>query len=101
MAYSSYVINKSTHLDRFVISIDHTRKSFKKEFKKCAATLTDFKYTILLLEIIDKVFLMSNIERIYDSSTPFILDNDIQTPSKFTSSKDYEQYFTLKHINMM
>ena len=40
---------------------------------------------------------MPNIEHIADSSIPSILDNDIKTPLTFTTTKDYERYFTLKH----
>ena len=58
-----------------------------------------FNHTVLLVHIIDKVFIVPNIEHTADPSIPSILDDNINTPSKFNSNEDYERYFTLKHRN--
>ena len=68
MAYSSYIIRKLYQLDSLISSVDQARKRFKKEFKKCASTYNDFKHTILFVEIINKVFIMPNIEHIQASN---------------------------------
>ena len=73
MAYSSHIISKTYHLD----SLIHSRRKFKGEFKKCALSYEQFKHTVLFVNIIDKVFIMPNIEHTADSSIPSILDNNI------------------------
>ena len=47
--------------------------------------------------IIDKVFIMPNIEHTNDSSIPSLLDINIKTPSTFFSNADYERYFSFKN----
>ena len=42
---------------------------------------------------------MPNIEHVYDSSIPSILDDNIKAPSTFKNNDEYEKYFTLKHRN--
>ena len=97
MAFASHIISKTYHLDSLIHSVEQARRKFKREFKKCASSYKQFKHTVLFVNIIDKVFIMPNIEHISDSSIPFILDNNIKTPSTFHSSEDYEKYFTLKN----
>ena len=97
MAYSSHIISKIYHLDSLIHSVEQARRKFKREFKKCASSYKQFKHTVLFVNIIDKVFIMPNIEHISDSSIPSILDNNIKTPSTFFSNEDYERYFTFKN----
>ena len=97
MAYSSHIISKTYHLDSLIHSVEQARRKFKREFKKCASSYKQFKHTVLFVNIIDKVFIMPNIEHIADSSISSILDNNMKTPSTFNSSEDYEKYFTLKY----
>ena len=52
---------------------------------------------MLFVEIMNMVFIMPDIEHLADSSIPSILDNNIKTPSTFTTTKEYERYFTLEH----
>ena len=97
MAFASHIISKTYHLDSLIYSVEQAGRKFKREFKKCASSYKQFKHTVLFVNIIDKVFIMPNIEHISDSSIPSILDNNIKTPSTFNSSEDYEKYFTLKN----
>ena len=97
MAYSSHIISKTYHLDSLIHSVEQARRKFKREFKKCASSYKQFKHTVLFVNIIDKVFIMPNIEHIADSSISFILDNNIKNPSTFNSSEDFGKYFTLKN----
>ena len=97
MAYSSHIISKIYHLDSLIHSVEQARRKFKREFKLCASSYKKFKHTVLFVNIIDKVFIMPNIEHIADSSISSILDNSIKTPSTFNSTDDYERYFTLKN----
>ena len=97
MAYSSHIISKTYHLDNLIHSVEQARRKFKRDFKKCASSYKQFKHTVLFVNIIDKVFIMPNIEHIADSSISSILDNNVKTPSTFNSSEDYEKYFTLKN----
>ena len=97
MAYSSHIVSKIYHLDSLINSVEQASRKFKREFKKCASSYNQFKHTVLFVNIIDKVFIMPNIEHIADSSISSILDNNIKTPSTFNSSEDYEKYFTLKN----
>ena len=94
MAYSSHIISKTYHLDSLIYSVEQARRKFKREFKKCASSYNQFKHTVLYVNIVDKVFIMPNIEHIADSSISSILDNNIITPSTFNSNEDYERYFT-------
>ena len=97
MTYSSHIISKIYHLDSLIHTVEQAGRKFKKEFKKCASSYNQFKHTVLFVNIIDKVFIMPNIEHIADSSIIFILDNSIKTPSTFDSTEDYERYFTLRN----
>ena len=97
MSFSSHIISKTYHLESLIHSVEQARRKFKREFKKCASSYNQFKHTVLFVNIIDKVFIMPNIEHIADSSIIFILDNSIKTPSTFDSTEDYERYFTLKN----
>ena len=97
MAFVSHIISKTYHLDSLIHSVEQARRKFKREFKKCASSYKQFKHTILFVNIIDKVFIMPNIEHIYDSSIPSILDINIKTPSTIHSNEDYEKYFALKN----
>ena len=97
MAFASHITSKTYHLDSLIHSIEHAGRKFKREFKKCASSYKQFKHTVLLVNIIDKVFVMPNIEHISDSSIPSILDINIKTPSTFHSNEDYEKYFTFKN----
>ena len=90
-------MSKIYHLDSLIHSVEQARRKFKREFKKCASSYNQFKHTVLFVNIIDKVFIMPNIEHIADSSISSILDNSIKTPSTFNSNEDYERYFTLKN----
>ena len=94
MAYSSHIISKIYHLDSLIHSVEQAKRKFKREFKKCASSYNQFKRTVLFINIIDRVFIMPNIEHIADSSISSILDNSIKTPSAFNSNEDYERYFT-------
>ena len=86
MAYSSHIISNTYHLDSLIYSGEQARKKFKREFKKCASSSKQFKHTVLLfVNIIDKVFIMPNVEHIADSSISFILEDNIKTPSTFNS----------------
>ena len=96
MAYSSHIISKIYNLDSLINSVEQARRKFKREFKKCASSYNQFKHTVLFVNIIDKVFIMPNIEHIADSSISSILDNSIKTPLTLNSTEDYERYFTLK-----
>ena len=98
MAYSSHIISKIYHLDSLIHSVEQARREFKREFKKCASSYNQFKHTVLFVNIIDKVFIVPNIERVADSSISSILDNSIRIPSTFNSNEDYERCFTLKNI---
>ena len=100
MAVALHIISKTYHLDSLIHSIEQARRKFKREFKKCASSYKQFKHTVLFVNIIDKVFIMPNIEHISDISIPSILDINIKTPSTFHSSEDYEKYFTLKNRNI-
>ena len=97
MAYSSHIISKIYHLDSLIHSVEQAKRKFKREFKKCASSYNQFKRTVLFINIIDRVFIMPNIEHIADSSISSILDNSIKTPSAFNSNEDYERYFTIKN----
>ena len=97
MAYSSHIISELYHLDSLINSVDQVRRKFKREFKLCALSYNQFNHTVLFVEIIDKVFIMSNIEHLADLSIQSKLNNNFQKPSIFTTSKDYERYFALKH----
>ena len=97
MAYSSHIISKTYHLDSLIHSVEQARRKFKREFKKCASSYNQFKHTVLFVNIIDKVFIMPNIEHTADSSISSILDNNIKTTSTLNSSEGYERYFTLKN----
>ena len=97
MSFSSHIISKTYHLDSLIHSVEQARRKFKRDFKKCASSYKQFKHTVLLVNIIDKVFIMPNIEHIADSSIPSILDNNMKTPSTFNRSEDYEKYFKLKN----
>ena len=97
MAFASHIISKTYHLDSLIHSVEQARRKFKREFKKCASSNKQFKHTVLFVNIIDKVFIMSNIEHISDSSIQFILDINIKTPSTFHSNEDYEKYFIFKN----
>ena len=59
-----------------------------------------FKHTVLFVNIIDKVFIMPNIEHIADSSISSILDNNIKTPSTFHSNEDYKNTLHSKIENI-
>ena len=97
MDFSSHIINKTYHLDSLIHSIEQARRKFKREFMKCASSYKQFKHTVLFVNIIDKVFIMPNIEHIIYPNISSILDNNIKIPSTFNSSDDYEKYFTLKN----
>ena len=97
IAYSSYIISKLYHLDSLMNSVEQARRKIKREFKKCALSHKQFNHTVLFLEIKNKVFIMPNIEHLSHLSIPSILDNSIKTPLIFTTTKNYERYFTLKH----
>ena len=97
MAFSSHIINKTYHLDSLIHSVEQARRKFKREFKKCASLYKQFKHTVLFVNIIDKVFIMPNIEHIIYPSISSILDNNIKIPSTINSSGDYEKYFTFKN----
>ena len=97
MAFASPIISKTYHPDSLIHSIEQARRKFKREFKKCASSYKQFKHTVLFVIIIDKVFIMPNIEHISDSNIPSILDINIKTPSTFHSNEDYERYFTFKN----
>ena len=47
--------------------------------KPTLASSTKFKHTVLFVNIIDKVFIMPNIEHTNDSSIPSLLDINIKT----------------------
>ena len=87
MAFASHIISKTYHLDSLIHSVDQARTKFKIEFKKCASLYKQFKHTVLFVNIIDKVFIMPNIEHISDSSIPSILDNNIKNPSQSSVMK--------------
>ena len=97
MAYSSHIVSKICHLNSSINSVEQARRKFKREFKKCASSYNQFNHTVLFVNIIDKVFIMPNIEHIADSSISSILGDNIKKPSTFNSTKDYEKYFTLKN----
>ena len=97
MAFAPHIISKTHHLDILIHSVEQARKKFKREFKLCASSYKQFKHTVQFVNIIDKVFIMPNIEHISDSSIPSILDNNIKSPSTFYSNEDYEKYFTFKN----
>ena len=88
-----YIISKTYHLDILIHSVEQARRKIKREFKLCASSYTKFKHTVLFVNIIDKVFIMPNIEHTSDSSIPSLLDINIKTPSAFFSNADYERYF--------
>ena len=90
-------MSKIYHLDSLIHSVEQARRKFKSELKKCASSYNQFSHTILFVKIIDKVFIMPNIEHIADSSISSILGDNIKKPSTFNSTKDYEKYFTLKN----
>ena len=46
---------------------------------------------VLFVNIIDKVFIMPNIEHTSDSSIPSVLDNNFKTPSTFFSNEDFRK----------
>ena len=100
MAYSSHIISKIYHLDTLINSVEQARRKFEREYKKCALSYNQFYHTFLFVNIIDKVFIMPNIEHIADSSISSILDNNIKTPSIFNSTEDYEKCFTLKKLKI-
>ena len=64
MAFASHIISKTYHLDSLIHSVEQARRKFKREFKKCASSYKQFKHTVLFVNIIDKVFIMLNIEHI-------------------------------------
>ena len=97
IAYLSHIISKLCHLDGLIDSTEQARRRFKREFKLCASTHKQFNQTVVIVEIIDKVYIMPNRKHIADSSIPSILDDNIKTPSTFATNKDYKRYFTLKH----
>ena len=43
--------------------VEQARRKFKREFKLCASSYKKFKHTVLFVNIIDKVFIMPNIEQ--------------------------------------
>ena len=100
MAFSSHIISKTYHLDSLIHSVEQARRKFKREFKKCASSYKQFKYTVLFVNIIDRVFIMPNIEHISDSSIPSILDINIKTPSTFYSNEDYKNTLHSKIENI-
>ena len=91
MAYSSHTISKTYHLDSLIHSVEQARRKFKREFRKVASSYKQFNHTVLFVNIIDKVFIMPNIEHIADSSISSILDNNTKTSSTFNRSIDYEK----------
>ena len=90
MAFVSHIISKTYHLDILIHSVEQARRKIKREFKLCASSYTKFKHTVLFVNIIDKVFIMPNIEHIRDSSIPSLLDINIKTPSTFFSNAGYD-----------
>ena len=86
----SHIISKNYHLDGLIYSVEQARRRFKREFKKCASSYKQFKHIVLFVNIVDKIFIMPNIEHIADSSISSILDNNIKTPSTFHSNEDYK-----------
>ena len=68
MAFASHIISKTYHLDSLILSVEQARRKFEREFKLCASSYKQFKHTVLFVNIIDKIFIMPNIEHISDSS---------------------------------
>ena len=72
MAFASHIISKTYHLDILIHSVEQARRKFKREFKLCASSYKKLKHTVLFVHIIDKVFIMPNIEHTSDSSIPSV-----------------------------
>ena len=81
MAFASHIISKTYRLDSLIHSVEQARRKFKREFKLCASSYKQFKHTVLFVNIIDKVFIMPNIEHTSDSSIPSVLDKNINLHS--------------------
>ena len=65
MAFASHIISKIYHLDILIHSVEQARRKFKREFKLCASSYKKFEHNVLFVNIIDKVFIMPNIEHTF------------------------------------